>query len=135
REGGSWGEAVPWTDQRGGTILTGLLDRIDPGTLTRLGRPLASGLLYVSLAWIARHDSARFRRIDRVCLPKDALILALTGEHVTDPTDAAGTGLFDVASGEWSADMLGAIGIPSEWLPRIAPSGSVAGTVTPDAAQ
>ena len=44
----------------------------------------------------------------RVLLPKDYLRLRLTGEYVSDMSDAAGTLWLDVARRAWSAEMLAA---------------------------
>ena len=126
---------IPWTDQRGAGVLPTLRETLGPDAPKRLGGPLASGFMAVSLAWLRTHDQERWARIRRVSLPKDALIGHLTGRHVTDPSDAVGTGLLDVARGEWAWDVVDALGIPREWLPELVPSGSVVGTVTEEAAR
>jgi glycerol kinase len=50
------------------------------------------------------------------------LIFKLTGEHVTDPTNASRTLLFDIGEGRWDADLLGLFGVPEESLPEVRPS-------------
>ncbi len=68
-------------------------------------------------------------------LPKDALVTELTGEHVTDPSDAVGTGLFAPETGDWAWTIVDALRIPREWLPRLMPSGSIAGGLRPEYAR
>jgi glycerol kinase len=50
------------------------------------------------------------------------VIFKLTGEHVTDPSNAARTLLFDIRSGEWSDELLELFGVPARSLPRVGPS-------------
>ena len=64
-------------------------------------------------------------------LPKDYVRLKLCGEHAIDVADASGTLLFDVARRRWSDEVLEALEIPREWLPRALESAEVSGT-TPD---
>jgi glycerol kinase len=56
----------------------------------------------------------------------------LTGgaAHVTDATNASRTLLFDLASGDWSDELLGEFDIPRALLPRIVDSSGTVGTVT-----
>jgi glycerol kinase len=49
----------------------------------------------------------------------------LTGEYVTDVTNASRTLLMDLESLAWDDDLLGAIGVPQAMLPRIVPSSGV----------
>ena len=45
--------------------------------------------------------------------------LRLTGEYATDASDAAGTLLLDVRARDWSAEILDALEIPPEWMPKV----------------
>ncbi len=51
----------------------------------------------------------------------------LTGEHVTDVTNASRTLLMDLASTAWDDTLLEALGVPAAMLPRIVPSVGVIG--------
>jgi xylulokinase len=128
------GEGIPWTDQRGAALMPELNDAFGFALPARIGGQLASGFQAVSLAWMKRHQPDDWARIRRVMLPKDAVIHALTGRHVTDPSDAAGTGMYLPLTGNWAWDIVDALGIPRDWLPRIIPSGSLVGAVTAEAA-
>lgn len=61
------------------------------------------------------------------------LIAQLTGhrQHVTDPTNASRTMLYDIHTRDWDAGLLGLFGIPREALPQIVPSSGVMGTTDP----
>ncbi|KLR62641.1 glycerol kinase [Actinobacteria bacterium IMCC26207] len=58
------------------------------------------------------------------------LLWNLTGGavHLTDPSNASRTMLFDIRSGEWSADLCDLFGVPISALPQVRPSAGVFGT-------
>jgi xylulokinase len=100
-----------------------------------LGVPALSGFTAPKLLWLARHEPETLARTRSLLLPKDYVRLRLTGEHATDPSDAAGTWLFDQARRTWSARAIAAIGIDPTWLPRIVEGSAVSGIVRPDIAR
>jgi hypothetical protein len=59
----------------------------------------------------------------------------LTGgaAHVTDPSNASRTLLFDLAAGTWSDELCGLFDVPRSALPEVVPSSGVVGTTDPDA--
>lgn len=52
------------------------------------------------------------------------LIYKLTGKHVTDPTNASRTLLFNIHEGRWDEDILKIMKIPPSILPTVLPSSS-----------
>ncbi|HRY56495.1 MAG TPA: glycerol kinase GlpK [Spirochaetia bacterium] len=50
------------------------------------------------------------------------LIYKLTGRHLTDPTNASRTLLFNIKEGRWDEDLLKVLKIPAPILPKVAPS-------------
>jgi len=50
------------------------------------------------------------------------LIYRLTGRHLTDPTNASRTLLFNIREGRWDEELLAALKIPARMLPRVVPS-------------
>ncbi len=52
------------------------------------------------------------------------LVRMLTGRHLTDPSNASRTLLFDIHAGRWDEQILSALGIPGSLLPRVCPSAS-----------
>ncbi len=55
------------------------------------------------------------------------LIYKLTGAHLTDPTNASRTLLFNIKKGEWDEELLKLFKIPAAILPRVVPSSGVFG--------
>lgn len=50
------------------------------------------------------------------------LIWNLTGEHVTDPSNASRTLLFNITKCEWDQELLEVLGVPDSLLPEVRPS-------------
>src|SRR5256714_1397012 len=62
------------------------------------------------------------------------LIFKLCGEHVTDPSNASRTLLYDIVERRWSAELCALLGdVPGRALPEVRPSCGVLGTTRPDA--
>ena len=74
-----------------------------PAELTRpLGNQASAGMAGPMLGWLAAHEPDVLRRARWALQPKDWLRMRLTGLAATDPTDASGTLLFDLARGVWA---------------------------------
>ncbi len=61
------------------------------------------------------------------------LCFKLTGEHVTDVSNASRTMLFDIAHGRWDPELLDLLDIPERSLPRVMASAGVMGETRPEA--
>ena len=85
--------------------------------------------------WVARHEPRIRERVARVLLPKDYLRLWLTGEHVAEMSDAAGTGWLDVARRDWSDDLLALCALSRGNMPRLVEGSAVSGTLRESLAQ
>ncbi len=96
--------------------------------------PLLPAFTLAKLLWMRAHEPAAYARLRHLLLPKDLLRLWLTGERVTDPSDAAGTALYDARSWRWSRDILDHFAIPLDWLPPVHASDALVGRVKDDAA-
>jgi xylulokinase len=101
----------------------------DPRFRTVTGNIVFPGFTAPKLAWVRKHEPRIFEKVARVLLPKDYLRLWLTGEHVAEMSDAAGTSWLDTGARDWSDDLLAATGLTRAHMPRLvegnAPSGGV----------
>jgi glycerol kinase len=61
------------------------------------------------------------------------LIFKLTGEHLTDPSNASRTMLYDIAAGRWDPELLELLGVPERALPRVGRSAGPLGMTRPEA--
>lgn len=99
------------------------------------GNPALEGFTAPKLVWLRNHEKENYDRIRTVMLPKDYIRWRLTGELTTDVSDAAGTLLYDVRRREWSMPVVESLGLDPAWLPPVAESADVVGTVTEEAAE
>lgn len=93
------------------------------------GNILFPGFTAPKVAWLAEHEPAVFERIACVLLPKDHVRLWLTGERVSEMSDASGTGWLDVGTRDWSKELVDASGLSLAQMPRLVEGSSVSGTV------
>lgn len=119
--------AILWNDTRAAEEAAALDARPEFRALT--GNIVFPGFTAPKLLWVARHEPEIFRKTARVLLPKDALRLWLTGEAVSEMSDASGTSWLDVAARDWSDDLLAATNLSRDHMPRLvegsAPSGDL----------
>ena len=120
--------AILWNDQRTGEECAEIERLIGLERLIELtGNRALPGFTAPKLLWLRRHEPDSYARIRHVLLPKDYVRLRLTSALATDAADASGTLLFDVAGRAWSEEVLRALEIPAEWLPRVLESPDVSG--------
>ena len=99
------------------------------------GSAASTSATAAKLLWLRAHEPEHYAAARHLVLPKDYLRWRLTGAYATNPSDASGTLLCDVAAREWSAELLDALEIPANLLPPIVASAEVTGTLTGVAAR
>lgn len=120
REGRPLRAALLWNDQRT-TEQVDELEQLHGVEIRRstLNPPL-TGFQLPKLLWLRRHEPEVFDRIETVLLPKDYIRYRLTGGiGATDPSDASGTGVFDVESRTWADELIAALGLRRDWFPVV----------------
>ncbi|HVX44234.1 MAG TPA: glycerol kinase GlpK [Mycobacteriales bacterium] len=139
RTGRPYGNAIVWQDTRTAAIASAL-DADGRGEVIRqrAGLPPATYFAGGKMQWILENvDGVRAAadRGDAIFGTVDSWLLwNLTGEHITDVTNASRTMLMDLSTLDWDEELLGFFGIPRQMLPQIRPSGVPGGygTVTLD---
>lgn len=121
--------AILWADGRAAEQARALAEELGLAQLSRLGSTAVPGFAATTLAWLLAHEPDVMARASHVLQPKDWLRAQLGGDIATDPSDASGTLLFDVVSGEWSAPVLEWVGVDSRLLPEVRGSQRPAGAV------
>ena len=81
-----------------------------------------------------QHEPEVYRRIAHILLPKDYVRYKLSGEFAIDRADGAGTLLFDLRARNWSPEVLDALEINPDWLPKTFEGTDVASVVSSNAA-
>ncbi|WP_428391706.1 xylulokinase [Lichenicoccus sp.] len=110
--------AILWNDTRS-QVECGELEAALPELRQIIGNVLMPGFTAPKLRWVAKHEPRLFAQVRRVLLPKDYVRLRLTGEAVSDMSDASGTGWLDVARRDWSDAALAATGLDRSHMPRL----------------
>lgn len=128
--------AMTWEDQRAGATLQNTAIVLNPKEYYGLtGNPLSPVYPFSKLLWRRSNDPDSLSRTRSFVQPKDYLIYKLTGELLTDFSDASCTGMFNITTRQWEPSLVEMSGIRLDQLPEIVPSITVAGKVTPDAAR
>jgi xylulokinase len=99
----------------------------DPMFRRVTGNIVFPGFTAPKLMWVRRHEPRIWEKVARVLLPKDYLRLWLTGEHVAEMSDAAGTSWLDTGKRDWSDDCLAATGLTRAHMPRLVEGSAVSG--------
>ncbi|THD85427.1 xylulokinase [Aliigemmobacter aestuarii] len=106
----------------------------DPMFRRLTGNIVFPGFTAPKVLWLERHEPRLRERLARVLLPKDYLRLWLTGEHVAEMSDAAGTSWLDTGARDWSDDLLAATGLARSHMPRLVEGSEVSGHLRPELA-
>jgi xylulokinase len=121
-----------WNDTRAHAEAAAL--DADPRFRAITGNIVFPGFTAPKVAWVKRHEPRAFERTRWVLLPKDYLRLWLTGEHVSDMSDASGTSWLDTGARHWSAELLEATELDERRMPALVEGTAVSGTLRPELA-
>jgi glycerol kinase len=129
------GNALVWQDTRTAALCRAMAGSDGADRFrSRTGLPLATYFSGPKIRWLLDQDLELRRAAEsgEVAFGTMDSWVAwnLTGEHVTDVTNASRTMLMDLESLDWSPDLLDAFGVPAAILPRIVPSSGVVAATT-----
>ena len=125
---GPIGRAITWKDARADRATAALIDpELRHALYRQTGMPLDGRYLGPMFHY---HRLSQNAQVTSILSAKDYLAYLLTGERVTDPSTAAGYGVFDLASGGFSEPLCDLWGIPTRALPAIRSAHSAAGPLT-----
>jgi xylulokinase len=120
--------AILWLDQRAAAEAATYTELPCEYTAVLGNRP-SPGMAGPLLSWLTTHEPYTVGAAWWALQPKDWLRLRLTGQAATDPTDASGTLLFDLARNAWADPLIEKLGLPREKLPPVRDSASRAGSL------
>ena len=125
--------AIVWQDTRAAPAVAELArdggpDRFREAT----GLPLAPAFSAHHIRWLLAHApgvQARAGSADLMFGTIDSWLLwNLTGQHITDVSNATVTQMMNLATLDWDETLLDVFAIPRRTLPRIVPSSAIYGT-------
>jgi xylulokinase len=127
---------IMWNDQRSAQQCADMTREIGKQRILELtGNPLLPGFTAPKIIWVRETEPKAYKRIAKILLPKDYVRYRLSGEILSEVSDASGTSLFNVAGRSWSDEMLKHLNIPREWLPDVTESIEVSSAISADAAR
>jgi len=110
--------AILWNDQRTQSQCDAIHAHIGRERFIQIsGNVALTGFTAPKILWVAENEPEVYEQVRHVLLPKDYIRYRLTGQFAMDKADGAGTVLFDLRQRDWSAELLAALNIPSEWMP------------------
>lgn len=128
--------AIVWQDRRTAALCAELVRAgHEPEIHRRTGLRLDPYFSGTKLAWIAAHEEHIWAGVSsgRTAIGTvDSYLIARMSRglaHITDPTNASRTLLYDLDSGDWNEELCSIFSVPRDALPEIVPSyGSLART-------
>ena len=127
--------ALLWNDVRTTVQCEYILDTVGmDGLRGTVGNLPLEGFTAPKLLWLRENEPENYDRLHTLLLPKDYIRYRMSGEFATEPSDAAGTLLYDVRRRVWSEHILRALHLDADILPYVVESSEISGVLTSEAA-
>lgn len=120
--------AILWNDGRSDAECAEM-EAACPELREIAGNIAMPGFTAPKLAWVRKHEPEIFEKVRKVLLPKDYVRLWLTGDHISDMSDSAGTLWLDVGNRKWSGALLEATGLSKDHMPALVEGSAPGGTL------
>lgn len=133
RDGVPRGPAIVWMDERATAQVGRYLAR-DAELHALTGKPVCLTPSFYKALWLREAHPERFAGDVVLCDVFAYLSHRLTGRFATSLASADPTGLLSMRDADWSAELLGALGLDERSVPSLVPVGAVLGTLTAGAA-
>ncbi len=136
RDGNDLSPVMTWMDGRAGAEAEALCRKLGRETLYRVsGWNPGAAYDIAKILWLRNHRPDIFGKTACFATTLEYMNQLLTGQMVSDPTNAAIRILYDIRKCRYDPEILGELGIREEQLPKILPTGTPVGTLTGKAAK
>jgi xylulokinase len=125
--------AILWNDGRSFAECAEL-ERSVENFRRKAGNLAMPGFTAPKVMWVAKHEPEIFASTRRVLLPKDYVRLKLSGEAVSEMSDAAGTLWLDIARRAWDEELVAASGLKLSHMPTLVEGSAVSAYLSPEIA-
>lgn len=126
---------ILWNDQRTYKEVEEIMERFGDKVVEWIANPVLTGFTLPKIIWLKKNEPDNFKKVRKVLLPKDFIRFKLTGEYATEVSDASGTALFDVKNRKWSKEMIEAMELSIDLLPKSYESPEITGYVIKEVAE
>ncbi len=125
-----------WCDKRGADLAEAFKSGPHVEAAMKLvGNPPVASWLAFKIQWLKKHEPELYEKTWKFVPSSDYINYRLTGEIVTDWTEASGSFLMDVHTKTWSLQVAEYLGLDREKLPNVCASSNVIGRITDEAAK
>src|SRR5699024_7661405 len=123
--------AILWNDTRTSTEVENIKNTVGLDTLlNQTQNTVLEGFTLPKLLWVKNNEPHNYSKISKFMLPKDYVVYKLTGNIFTEPSDAAGTIMFNVKTETWATSLLQQLNIDVNICPSIIESHGYSGSLT-----
>lgn len=109
-------DMILWSDTRASSVVS---PRSYPEVYLRTGLPIHPMSPFAKLLWFQKYEPEVLALTLSIKDIKSLVFNYLTGSNVLDYSVASGTGLFNIHSLDWDAEILDIVGIEASMLPRL----------------
>ncbi|MEG1656838.1 MAG: xylulokinase [Christensenellaceae bacterium] len=121
-------EHIIWADMRAVAQQKQLQSKIDMREFYQItGHRIGASYTLPKLLWVKQNEPEIYQKTAKVLNAKDYIVYKMTGNMVTDYSDASGTNAFDLNTFQWSEKILDAVDVDMDLFPAAVPSTHVAG--------
>jgi len=130
KDGNPLRSSIIWMDQRSVEQANFIAEQIGEEDFYRItGNRVNPSYTISKILWLKENEPEIYKKTYKFIQSKDYIILKLTGEYVTDFSDASLAGLLDVNRRQWAYGILEELQIPIDKLPRLCASTEVVGGI------
>jgi xylulokinase len=128
--------AIIWADQRGVAEAKVLINKVGREETYRItGHRASPSYSAAKILWVRNHQPDIYNQAYKFLHAKDFIAARLTGNFVTDLSDASGMNLYDLKTRDWSAPILQALQLDPVQLPELHASIDIVGEVLASVAE
>lgn len=122
--------SIIWADQRSTKQAEKLRDEVGAGRIYEItGHRLSPSYSAEKIMWIMDNKPSVYEDTHKFVHAKDFIVQKLTGNFLTDYSDASGMNLYDIKNKEWSNEIIEAMNLDRNKLPEVHSSFEVVGEV------
>ena len=123
--------AILWNDVRSSNECNEL-EQLPIDVKKLSGNPIFPGFTSPKLLWVYNNEPEVFKKIHKVLLPKDYIRYRLSGDFISEMSDAAGTLWLDVQNRQWDEQLLNATHLSISQMPTLVEGTSYGGKLKSD---
>ncbi len=123
--------AMLWNDGRA-TKECAQIETAFPQSRDISGNIAMAGFTAPKVLWVKNNEPNIFDKISKILLPKDYIRFCLSGEFVSEMSDASGTLWLDVKKREWSSNLLAATQLSVEQMPSLVEGSQISADLKAD---